>query len=453
YDVFMLGSMYMDSVDNSITTSCIIRNLSNTTNTYWFSVRAKGPQQAIGRRAIAIEKLPGVFCPGAVDASVVAISSPQDYYVSCMNTSALPVIVQLRNPGLTTITNIPVSFSVNGGTPVNEMYVGSIAPSAIVTYTFTATAAITITGNNTVEVWAAYPNDIDGTNDTAVISVVYALSTAVIPPLSEDFESFTLCSSASDCESTNCAMINGFRNLVNGTEDDIDWRTFEGATPTTVSGPGMDYNPGTATGNYLYLEASGGCAFKTALLFTPCIDLTSFTNPTLTFAYHMYGSTMGEMHVDVYSGGTWINDLFTMSGDQGNLWRIATVPLSAYSGQVIIIRFRGITGSSTTSDMAIDAVNIGNLNSVNETASGVSVNVFPNPGDGLFNLSVSQVNNESVIATIYDVAGRKIMETSYGEVSGILSEQIDLSAFENGTYILEIRIGAEREIIRLNKME
>jgi hypothetical protein len=336
---------------------------------------------------------------------------------------------------------------------VNETYTGTIAPSATVTYTFTATAAISTIGTNTVEVWATYPNDIDGTNDTTAITVVLASGTPVIPPLAENFESFTLCSSASDCEATNCTMINGFRNLVNGQEDDIDWRTFEGATPTTVSGPGMDYNPGTATGNYLYLEASGGCTYKTALLLTPCIDLSSLSNPELVFAYHMYGNTMGELHVDIYSNGTWINDIFTRSGDQANLWRIANVSLISYAGQVVIIRFRGITGSSTTSDMAIDAVEIVNQTSVNETSSGVFVNLYPNPGDGIFNLSVSPVSHEEVTATIYDVTGRMIMQTGYGEVSGILSAQIDLSAYENGTYIVEIKVGAERQVLRFNKAE
>jgi subtilisin family serine protease len=453
YDVFRLGTMYMDSIGNSTTTSCVVYNLNNITNTYWFSVRAKGAQQATGRRAIAIEKTPGVFCPGAFDASAISLSSPDGTYISCMNTTALPVIIQLNNPGLTTLTNIPVSFSVNGGPPVNETFTGSIAPSGSATYTFTATAAITTPGANSVEAWTAFPNDINMTNDTTTISVFYDIVFPVLPPMAENFETFPLCSSASDCEAVNCALQNGFKNVANGQGDDIDWRTYQGSTPSSSTGPDVDFAPGTATGNYVYLEASGSCSGRTAIMLSPCIDLTTFNNPTLTFAYHMYGGSMGELHLDIYANGGWINDVFTDIGNQGNIWQTTNVSLSAYTGQTILFRFRGVTGSGITSDMAIDGIQIGNLSSTDETVSGASVNLYPNPGDGVFNLSVAKVNNEEVIATIYDVTGRKISSVNYGEVAGSLSSKIDLSAYENGTYILEIQIGSEREIIRMNKVE
>lgn len=453
YDVFMLGNMYMDSIGNANGTSFVVHNLSNITNTYWFSVRARGTQQAIGRRAIAIEKNPGVSCPGSFDASVVSTSSPENQYVSCMNTSALPVVIELYNPGLTTMSNIPVSFSVNGGTPVNETYTGTLAPSATATYTFTGTVAISTPGLNTVETWASYPNDIDYSNDTNTISVMYVVSVAVTPPLNENFEGFPLCSSSSDCGTTVCGMINGFENLPNGVTDDIDWRTFEGATPSASTGPTTDYMPGNAVGNYLYLEASGGCTDQTAILLSPCIDLTSFASPTLTFAYHMYGVNMGELHVDIYANGGWINDVFTRYGDQGDQWFTTNVPLAAYTGQIIIVRFRGVTGSEYASDMAIDAVQVGNINSTDEIISGAAVSIYPNPGNGLFNLSISELNGEAVSATVYDVSGRAVMQLNYGTVTGSVKSQVDLSAYENGMYFMKVNIGGGNEVIRLNKVD
>ncbi|MBL7920371.1 MAG: S8 family serine peptidase [Bacteroidia bacterium] len=63
YDVFKLGNVYMDSVGTSNTTSKVIPNTLST-QTHWFSVRARGPLSAVGRRANAIQKLPGTFaCP------------------------------------------------------------------------------------------------------------------------------------------------------------------------------------------------------------------------------------------------------------------------------------------------------------------------------------------------------------------------------------------------------
>lgn len=64
YDVFKLGAMYMDSVKNTTATTCVIACTSTVTN--WFSVRARGPLGAVGRRQNAIQKLAGTFsCPTA----------------------------------------------------------------------------------------------------------------------------------------------------------------------------------------------------------------------------------------------------------------------------------------------------------------------------------------------------------------------------------------------------
>ncbi len=63
YDIFKLGAFFMDSVGTSPTTSFVIQNTPST-QTHWFSVRARGAQSAVGRRAIAIKKTPGTFaCP------------------------------------------------------------------------------------------------------------------------------------------------------------------------------------------------------------------------------------------------------------------------------------------------------------------------------------------------------------------------------------------------------
>ena len=75
----------------------------------------------------------------------------------------------------------------------------------------------------------------------------------------------------------------------------------------------------------------------------------------------MYGATMGTVDVNVSTDGglTWTN-IWTMSGDQGDQWNLGFVDLSAYSG-VVNLQFSGFTGSSYTSDMALDKVRFTNL--------------------------------------------------------------------------------------------
>ncbi|HPF91954.1 MAG TPA: hypothetical protein PLL57_14940, partial [Flavobacteriales bacterium] len=140
-------------------------------------------------------------------------------------------------------------------------------------------------------------------------------------------------------------------------DDDMDWTWQTGSTPTANTGPTGDHT--TGTGHYLYTESSTpNSPNKVADLYGPCMDLSGLTTAELRFWYHLYGATMGSLRVDVWNGSSWTTGVRTLSGDLGNSWQEAVVDLSAYVGGEIRIRFRGTTGSSFTSDMAIDDIQI-----------------------------------------------------------------------------------------------
>lgn len=453
YDIFQLGNTYMDSIGTSAIDSFVVQNLNNLTNTYWFSVRARGAQNAFGRRAIAIEKLPGALCPAPIDATVTDLSGIPNTLNSCMNTSGLPITIVLENHGLNSISNVPVGYNVNNGTPVLETYLGTIPVSGSVTYTFTTPATISTPGVNVIKAWADYNNDGNTWNDTNQTTLTIPNYPAVTLPWTEDFESFTLCSSNSDCGATVCPMANGLTNLENGNEDDIDWRTFQGSTPSTNTGPAVDYLPGTASGNYIYLEASGSCNQQEAHLLTRCIDLTNALNPELTFGYHLYGAGMGSLHVDIYSGGSWTNDAFTVSGNLGNQWNGGQVSLAAYNGQVITVRFRGITGISSTSDLAIDGISVSESLGLNNLNNGTQLSVFPNPGNGVFRVVMNGLQQLPVTSSVYDVTGRKLQQVNHGTVTGTLNTSLDLAGFAAGTYYLEVTAGEMKKTVVLHKVD
>ncbi len=144
------------------------------------------------------------------------------------------------------------------------------------------------------------------------------------------------------------------------TTDDMDWTVHTGSTSSTDTGPSMDHT--TGSGYYIYTEASG-YNNMTANIETRPFDLTNNGYPVLAFWYHMYGQTMGTLSIDVYNHGTnnWTNDVFTISGDQGDQWIEQQVDLTAFSGQTIHIRFSGATGNNYYSDIAIDDVSMLNL--------------------------------------------------------------------------------------------
>lgn len=139
--------------------------------------------------------------------------------------------------------------------------------------------------------------------------------------------------------------------------DDMDWTRASGATPTANTGPNSDHT--TGTGSYLYTESDApNNPSKVAELYGPCFDLSGLGTAELRFWYHMNGATMGTLNVDVWNGTAWTNAIFTRSGEQGTNWVQATVDLSAFVGGTVRVRFRGVTGNGSTSDMAIDDIEL-----------------------------------------------------------------------------------------------
>ncbi|MEQ8324961.1 MAG: S8 family serine peptidase [Vicingaceae bacterium] len=172
----------------------------------------------------------------------------------------------------------------------------------------------------------------------------------------QDFESFTNCSSTS---SAMCPLPPGSK-WANDSLDDIDWKIYSSSTPSSNTGPTGDFSTENGSGKYAYLEAStSGTGFpgKIGILYPPCYNLDTLTNAELFFAYHMYGSAMGSLSVEIYNGFGWTS-LWSRTGNQGNSWNTASVDLSAYDGDTVQIRFVGITGSNFTSDMALDGIEI-----------------------------------------------------------------------------------------------
>ena len=359
YTVYKLGQKFMEPVESSTNTSAIVTG-TNPNSGYWFSVSATTAEGNSGRRANAIYKAPGAFaCPLPLDAELAAFGSPAaGILLDCHDNSAVPVSVLLENTGQNPLTGIPVSFILNGNPPINETFTGTLNPGSTQLFTFSSTIDLSLTGTYALQAWAEYPGDMNQYNDTALSEVVVIGGQLMPLPFIEDFQSATPCATTSDCETTVCALPNGWTNATNLDQDDIDFRTHSGATPTTNTGPDNDHTLGTAAGKYVYLESSA-CFQKAALLITPCIDLSNAASPQMIFWYHMNGATMGELHVDIFSQGSWTNDVIpAFSGNQGNQWLQAVVNLIPWAGEIVNIRFRAKTGSSFTSDIGLDDINI-----------------------------------------------------------------------------------------------
>ena len=152
--------------------------------------------------------------------------------------------------------------------------------------------------------------------------------------------------------------------------DDLNWTFRSGTTPSSNTGPSS-----AAQGSYyLYVEASGNTGYpnKGAILTSPCFNLSSASQATFSFAYHMYGaSDMGTfaLQASTNNGATWTS-VWSDSGNQGNQWNTASVNLSAYLGGTVKLRFNRVTGGTWQADIAIDNFNLSTTGSSGGSGGG-----------------------------------------------------------------------------------
>lgn len=362
YTVYILGAQYMDSVFTTTTNRAIIPGTYVNNKDYWISVAAKGTGLVTGRRANAVQKLPGFLnCTISTDVAISKIVSPAPSAIPGCNSSAVTVSGWVKNAGLVSVNNVPVMMKMNAGAWVTDTVRQPIPSGDSVLFTFQGTVTLSPIGVNVVIMKCAYPGDRNVSNDSVTSNTYVSGSTAGPIGTLYSFDADTRVSGATTCEAVTSTLTNGFYNEVNRVTDDIDWRVFGGSTATVNSGPDQDHTLNNTTGNYIYLEASN-CFGKTAKMITPCYNLAGMTNPRLRFWYHMYGALMGELHVDAYIDSAWVLDIMpALVGDKGNSWKLADVALGQWIGKNVAFRFRGITGTGATSDMALDDIGVINL--------------------------------------------------------------------------------------------
>lgn len=437
YDVFSLGSRYMDSIATS-TTNTVTLTGTDQTQTYWFAVRARGTDGAIGRRTIAMQKLPGLRdCSEPNDIAVEAVSFPGSAtYLNCMNMDQAQVRVLLRNYSPNSISQVPVSFEVQGFPVVTETFPGPLPGHSDTTFTFTQSIDLSDSGTYFIRSWAAFVPDSNRVNDTTSSTFQVAESTTETLPYSEDFETFPSCNPFAGC-GHECELVNGWHNALNGEIDEIDWRTHSGPTPGTNTGPDQDHAPGTSSGRYLYLEAEN-CHEKEGRLISPCIDLGTVPDPELVFWFHHYGSLSGNLFVDLYAEDGWaLNITSPMIAEWGNKWWERRVDLTPWAGQTVYIRWRGTTGTGNQSDMALDDIQVRSAITHRESAMETNFQVFPNPTDGEFQLQGEIPSAGNVLLTVRDLQGQTVHSSSVWS-DPAFNTTLDLRNLSQGIYLLEV---------------
>ncbi|PCH97287.1 MAG: hypothetical protein COB85_02855 [Bacteroidetes bacterium] len=352
----------------------------------------------------------------ALDAGVMDIEAP---VTACSLSSTEVVTMVIQNFGTDTIFGMDAFYSVDGGAPVMETLSNTIAPTSSYIYSFIQTADLSASATYSIDAWVSMTGDSTDCNDTIANYLVTNTVPITTYPFMHDFESNSLCNGA-PC-GVSCTIIGDWSNDNSG-DDDIDWIVNEGGTPNFGSGPTVDVTYGTDIGNYMYTEATF-CNNMTANLVSECLDISGLAYPYLEFWYHMYGSNMGGMYVDVFDNGIWTN-IDQIVGEQQSLqtdpWILRSVDLSAYSSSVVKLRIRGVTGINADSDMAVDDILI-----IDKLPNDVGVISIDAPVDGCLGISDSitlGIKNfgavqQDTIPVAYSLnGGTPVQETIYASI-------------------------------------
>lgn len=250
------------------------------------------------------------------------------------------------------------------------------------------------------------------------------VGTEKVTPVEETFESFIIANN--DGWTTND---------INGTG--YNWIATNGGTPSSNTGPEADNTTGTASGTFIFAEASGSNSGDVAEYISPCINISS-TDALLEFAYHMYGTNIGELHVDVETDSGYDLDIISpLVGQQQSAqtddYLYQTADLSSYFGQSIKIRFRAIRGFSWDADIAIDDMKIYTyiLSTAKKEIDGIDI--YPNPvSDKILNIK-SSLSTNNVSYEIVNLIGQTMTSGK------ITKKEIDVSNLNTGAYFLILK--------------
>jgi PKD repeat protein len=354
YEVYLLGAKYMESVGTTTDNWFDVPTINqNPTNEHWMAVRAKGSSGVVSERTIAIRYGEGMYnCILNNDAALNAIISPSGGSVFGCGSFEAPVVVSVTNNSTQEQPFMNVSYSFNGGTPVEETIPGPIAAGATFDYTFSTLLVASGSGDYTLDVTCTIPNDEAVFNNHQSLSMSLSIYPNEGEPLnySQNFQG---------------GIFPPTYYSISNPDGAITWdqATITGSNGATTVAAYMD--------NYSY-DTDGE---EDEMLVVP-IDISGATNPVLTFdvAYARYnnewqdglrvelstdcGATFNQVIYDKF--GTVLATVPDMTGTfsptAANQWRNEQINLTPYIGNSIVLKFININGFGN--QLYVDNINV-----------------------------------------------------------------------------------------------
>jgi hypothetical protein len=427
YEVSRLGQFFMDSIATVTANNAKVYALS--TDTAWYSVRAITAQGAKGKRAFAVQVLPGLKnCSQPFDASAIGWVFPSinGVYFDCDSITNKKVALTIANVGINPIDSVSVSYKIDNNPISSAMYLPLIASGSNVTFTFPNTIGLNLSsGLHTISAFVSVSGDNTKINDS--IKTSFRIDGSKNVPFTEAFSGATFPPA-------------GWQ-VIKSTTNSPGWE--KSATIPQYSGTGT----AAMFNNFNFNNRSG----PEDELITAVINIPN-TGTKLLFdrAYKIYPSYFDSLKIKIADdcGKTFNNTIYirgykslatildssttTYTPSASNDWNRDTIDLAPFAGKSIAIKF--INKGDYGNRLFIDNINIQTnaaLGISNNQREIEGITIYPNPSKGIYQIITN--DNKAMKASVYDVNGRVIKLTTV-----ISNGQLDLSDIDNGIYYLKI---------------
>jgi hypothetical protein len=362
------------------------------------------------------------------DVELVSVDKPG--HVECGLMGEVPLTVKIRNGVFKTLTNVNVSYQVDGGAVVTET-IKTINGKTTIAYTFDKKMSFTKYGPHTVNIWLAADGDSYKKNDSLLNYIIHNQPLIVSFPYVENFESN-----------------NGY------------WYT---------EGLATSWEYGTPAGKIINRANSGSKAWVTDLdgnynslefsyLYSPCFDVSSLKQPVFKFANAMDIENCGNVLCDAayveYSTNDTVWTKLGLAGDGFNWYNdttfdVWTLEERYWQNSVITtpqrmssVRFRFVFMSDPAVNregFAVDDVEI-----FDYYPGYRLVGVYPNPVKDAFTIKWTANAGTRMDIVLTDITGRVVYRESVDAVTATYNEtKITPPKLSSGIYILKGVIGNE----------
>ena len=337
------------------------------------------------------------------DVAITSVVSPT--VSGCGMTGTQTVAITIKNYSVTNFVNVPVHYSINGGTPVSEL-VPLIGPNSTQTYLFTTAATLTSNTDYSFNFWLSAPGDNYSSNDSVINYSFHTSPLINTFPYLEGFE------------------ISDGSWYQKGSNSSWEW----GAPAKTIINKAANGNKAWVTslsGNYRNNELS--------YLYSPCFDLHTLTQPVLSFS-HIFdieddcpcdytwvdysadgGVTWNRLGTNT-TGTNWYNDPTGLQQWRNSLttWHVASIDIPTTASNV---RFRFAMSSDAgfnTEGVGIDDIHVFDKASIytgpqllntTQTVSGSNWIHFISGGKRIASINPNGQNLGTTTVDVYPYSG------------------------------------------------